>query len=113
MSGPLAGSAEDRDWVLKAGCRSSGQDPDDWFTGGEDAGRDRRAHQAATARAKLVCATSCTVREECLAEALAREGGVTPGFRHGIWGGLTAGQRYRLWQERQRRVADAPVGPGP
>ncbi len=49
----------------------------------------RAAKAAREAHAKEICA-SCTVRDDCLDEALAN------GERHGIWGGLTDVERADL-----------------
>jgi WhiB family redox-sensing transcriptional regulator len=50
---------------------------------------------AAVSEAKTVCAR-CAVREECLVAGLAEE--------HGIWGGLTVGER-RVLRRSQRGEA--------
>ena len=49
----------------------------------------RSAKAAREQRAKAVCA-GCTVREQCLEQALDQ------GERYGIWGGLTDGERSHL-----------------
>ncbi|HEX6392719.1 MAG TPA: WhiB family transcriptional regulator [Acidimicrobiales bacterium] len=46
-------------------------------------------------RAKLICST-CPVREQCLAWAMATE------QRDGIWGGRTAKERLRLSRTNRR-----------
>jgi WhiB family redox-sensing transcriptional regulator len=50
------------------------------------AGERKRERHAREQRAKAVCAT-CTVRSECLAQAVA------DGERYGVWGGLTFEER--------------------
>ena len=78
-----------RAWMQQAACR--GVDPDLFFPvgpGGPGA--------ESTRRAKEVCGR-CTVREACLAYALAS------GCTDGIWGGLTERERRGL-----RRPSVAP-----
>jgi WhiB family transcriptional regulator, redox-sensing transcriptional regulator len=71
-------------WARQALCAQAG--PDAWFP-------DKGEADLARAAAK-VCAR-CPVSGPCLAHALAtRE-------PHGIWGGLTARQRYQLLAERE------------
>ena len=67
-----------------------------------EAGQDTRA-------AKRVCAR-CPVRAGCLEEAMALD---VPGARHGVAGGLSAGERSVLAQQRGPspvRPADAWLG---
>lgn len=67
----------DADWQTGAACR--GCDPDVFFpTADEDA-----------ADAKVICA-GCSVRDECLAFAMASD------QRHGVWGGLSEKDRAAL-----------------
>ena len=61
-----------------------GADPNLFFP--EDNGRGAEAQANA---AKAICAT-CSVREECLDDALLRK------EAHGIWGGLTPAERKRI-----------------
>jgi WhiB family redox-sensing transcriptional regulator len=68
------------DWAAQAACR--GRDPRLWFP--------HRGDTVSIAVAKAVCAT-CPVRAECLGEALA-----APFDASGIWGGMTANERYEL-----------------
>ncbi len=71
---------EERPWVVFAACREA--DADDFFGG------SREAERAAMA----ICAI-CTVRDECLSQALeTRE-------RFGIWGGETEKARKRLLRD--------------
>jgi WhiB family transcriptional regulator, redox-sensing transcriptional regulator len=71
-------------WARQALCAQA--DPDAWFP---DKG------QADLARAAAKVCAHCPVAAECLAHALAtRE-------PHGIWGGLTARQRYQLLAEQE------------
>ncbi|MFF7753298.1 WhiB family transcriptional regulator [Streptomyces sp. NPDC007971] len=67
-------------WAEHAACRST--DPDELFTPG-----------AAQHQAKTVC-TGCTVRTECLAEALDER------IEFGIWGGMTERERRALLRRR-------------
>jgi hypothetical protein len=58
-------------------------------------------------QAKQICA-ACPVRLACLADALAEEGGRSPGNRHGIRGGLSPnGRRGRYERSRQAQQAAA------
>jgi WhiB family redox-sensing transcriptional regulator len=71
-------------WRRQAACASTDPGlfypPDGWIG------------QVAVEAAKAVCA-GCPVRADCLADALAWE---RPIDRHGVLGGLTAGERARL-----------------
>lgn len=51
---------------------------------------------AAVRTAKTICRRQCTVREQCLALALEREGNADRYSRDGIWGGLTPQERAAL-----------------
>ena len=64
------------DWSARAACRAS--DPDALFVQG-----------AAQNRAKAVC-VGCTVRTECLADALDTR------IEFGVWGGMTERERRAL-----------------
>src|SRR5690349_20507897 len=77
-AGPVTG----RDWRAHAACR--GTEPELFFPATESG----PARAAQVAAAKAVCAR-CPVREQCLAEALAR-------IPYGIAGGLTEYERRRL-----------------
>lgn len=80
-----------RDWMDDARCLDA--DPDTFFP---DKG-------GSTREAKRIC-DRCTVREDCLAYAMANE------ERYGIWGGMSERERRRL-----RRIANArptPAAPG-
>ena len=72
------------DWTARAACK--GTDPDELFVQG-----------AAQNRAKLIC-RGCTVRTECLADALDNR------IEFGVWGGMT---------ERERRLAEHFVAAHP
>jgi hypothetical protein len=48
--------------------------------------------------ATYICRNSCPVREACLAEAMTTEGNATDKHRFGIYGGLTAIERARLYK---------------
>ena len=63
------------DWTARAACK--GTDPDELFVQG-----------AAQNRAKLIC-RGCTVRTECLADALDNR------IEFGVWGGMTQRERPR------------------
>jgi WhiB family transcriptional regulator, redox-sensing transcriptional regulator len=95
---PLKGATVDRDWCspgrstavsafnenwrLVAACRTA--DPDLFFP----VSSHGRALDDVT-RAKAICA-QCGVHHECLAFA------VVTHQRHGVWGGMTEDERYRL-----------------
>jgi hypothetical protein len=82
-------------WATRAAC--AGATLDDFF------------EERATAYALALCAR-CPVRSECLAEAMAAEGGANAAGRHGIFGGLGPTERAEL--RRQARQA-APAEPTP
>ncbi|MGW6695589.1 WhiB family transcriptional regulator [Rhodococcus sp. NPDC054953] len=80
-------------WINDAACR--GQDTDLWFPGpAGDSG-------AAGIR---IC-QQCSVREQCLADAMAEERGLSREQRHGIRGGLTRKQRAEL--DRKTSLGEA------
>jgi hypothetical protein len=56
--------------------------------------------------ARRICAP-CPVRKECLAEAMAMEGGRSAKSRFGIRAGLTGGQRRVLYEELRKRKKQA------
>ncbi|CAB4547075.1 MAG: WhiB family transcriptional regulator [Actinobacteria bacterium] len=68
------------DWIAKAACQTSA--PDELFVQG-----------AAQNRAKSVC-MNCTVRTECLADALDNR------VEFGVWGGMTERERRSLLRRR-------------
>jgi WhiB family redox-sensing transcriptional regulator len=68
------------DWTSRAACQES--DPDELFVQG-----------AAQNRAKLIC-RGCTVRTECLADALDNR------IEFGVWGGMTERERRALLRRR-------------
>ena len=68
------------DWTSRAACKES--DPDELFVQG-----------AAQNRAKLIC-RGCTVRTECLADALDNR------IEFGVWGGMTERERRTLLRRR-------------
>jgi WhiB family redox-sensing transcriptional regulator len=68
------------DWTVAAACR--GMDPDELFVQG-----------AAQNRAKAVC-SGCSVRTECLADALDNR------VEFGVWGGMTERERRALLRRR-------------
>src|SRR6185312_5495054 len=68
------------DWTARAACK--GTDPDELFVQG-----------AAQNRAKLIC-RGCTVRTECLADALDNR------IEFGVWGGMTERERRALLRRR-------------
>ena len=70
----------DTDWAAQAACRTT--DPDTLFVQG-----------AAQNRAKAIC-VGCTVRTECLADALDNR------VEFGVWGGMTERERRALLRRR-------------
>jgi WhiB family redox-sensing transcriptional regulator len=68
------------DWSVRAACRAT--DPDALFVQG-----------AAQNRAKALC-MGCSVRTECLADALDNE------VEFGVWGGMTERERRALLRRR-------------
>jgi WhiB family redox-sensing transcriptional regulator len=70
----------DTDWAAQASCRTT--DPDTLFVQG-----------AAQNRAKAIC-VGCTVRTECLADALDNR------VEFGVWGGMTERERRALLRRR-------------
>lgn len=81
-------SVDGQEWRLRAACR--GMDPDLFFPS--------RGDRVATEKAKEIC-SRCPVRADCLAHAL----NIAPSFDHGIYGGLTRGERAAI---RRRRSSD-------
>jgi WhiB family redox-sensing transcriptional regulator len=73
------------DWTARAACK--GTDPDELFVQG-----------AAQNRAKLIC-RGCTVRTECLADALDNR------IEFGVWGGMTERQRRALLKQHPEVVS--------
>jgi WhiB family redox-sensing transcriptional regulator len=75
-------------WHLQASCR--GPESELFFPPATPERREDR--DARETRAKRIC-NECAVRSECLDFALrVRE-------PHGIWGGLTEGERRNLWSD--------------
>jgi WhiB family redox-sensing transcriptional regulator len=69
-----------QDWAAQAACR--GQQPDQLFVRGAEQNK-----------AKQVCG-ACSVRTECLAEALDNQ------IEWGVWGGMTERERRALLRRR-------------
>lgn len=99
VRGPAAHDATTPDtasgWVDDALCAKTGPDDHTWFP-------DRRG--SATA-AKALCG-ACPVTAACLDHAMTIEGGAHRSDRHGVWGGLTPAERWRLARARGRPCAD-------
>jgi len=83
-------------WYYQAACE--GEWTNDWFP--DD--REYRGGTPNSERAKQICNTVCTVRLECLAEAMIEE---QKGPRFGIRGGLTATERRSLAKKLRRYYA--------
>lgn len=88
-------------WRRHALCAEAGADPDLFFPDGDS---PRYAAQIGEA---LAYCRACPVVAECLDAALRDEGGRVKTYRYGIRGGLTRGQRYRLYQRQARARATA------
>jgi WhiB family redox-sensing transcriptional regulator len=73
-------STWNNDWSRQAACKNS--DPDSLFVQG-----------AAQNRVKAICA-ACSVRTECLADALDNQ------IEFGVWGGMTERERRALLRRR-------------
>lgn len=71
-------------WMTDAECTQ--YDPDMWFSPDGDPHTARRA--------KTVCQTRCTVREQCLQHALSNN------EQHGIWGGMDVDERRALRRKK-------------
>ena len=82
------------EWEQSAAC--TGADVNAWFPSTPNGG----------AEAKRTCWNKCPVREQCLAAAMTEEHGAHRDRRHGIRGGLTAGERADL-ADRLDRQQDA------
>jgi len=80
------------DWQLRARCR--GLPAEIFFTGDDDRGLRRVAHEQA---AKQIC-LGCPVQRECLFHAM------ESGEAYGIWGATTPKERVAL---QQARTSDA------
>lgn len=80
MTGVVSGS-----WWREAACVDL--DPEMFFPAPSQRSRIRRA--------VAVCC-SCPVVDECLRSALRMETKRSAENRHGVWGGLTPEQRYKL-----------------
>lgn len=92
----------DREWELRAVCRS--YDPDIWFG------------KATAAAAQQLC-MQCPVRDECLEAILARESQTADTLRAGIIAGLTGAQRAAVAADRRSQLPaaakrKAPPGAG-
>ncbi|QMP84098.1 WhiB family transcriptional regulator [Streptomyces phage Alderaan] len=88
-------------WHRGAAC--AGVNVDAFFPAATDAAGRREA---------LALCRTCPVREECLAEAMAEEGGRGKTGRFGIRGGKTASARFHFHKatakaERERLAAEA------
>jgi WhiB family redox-sensing transcriptional regulator len=77
---------DDREWLSRAACAD--YPPDWWFP------EERTPEPARMAKVREVCA-GCSVRRECLDYGL-RADKAGPRGGHGIWAGLSEGQRVSL-----------------
>jgi WhiB family redox-sensing transcriptional regulator len=80
-------------WRARAACRSV--DGDLFFAADGERGLAKRRRERA---AKAVCA-GCPVRGDCAGYALANR------EPHGVWGGLSEGDRERIWRAMDGGVA--------
>lgn len=85
----------DSSWRTKAACH--GSDTKEFFP--ERVGQDA---SSIVSKCKLVC-YSCTVRTDCLTFAISNH------VNHGVWGGLSAGERRRVSLEDIPRVTRVSV----
>lgn len=90
-------------WRLRAACRD--EDPELFFPVGPAGRNNAPALERMVQRAKAVCAR-CRVIEQCLRWALDH------GEGHGIWGGMTEGERRSLVRRMDRRVAECGTRAG-
>jgi WhiB family redox-sensing transcriptional regulator len=84
--GPRAVEDQFSSWRVRAACRSV--DGDLFFAADGERGLAKRRRERA---AKAVC-LGCSVREDCAGYALANR------EQHGVWGGLSEGDRERFWR---------------
>lgn len=89
-TGAVPDTEPNRGWLKQAACRGLG---DEMFP--ENVVSELE-------RARRICAP-CPVQTECLAEAMAMEGGRTAKSRYGIRAGLTGGQRRVLYDVLRKR----------
>lgn len=79
---------------MRAACveaiKAGGAEAAWWFPTGS-----KREISQNTRLAKAICA-GCQIRERCLSEAMETERGDGQRGRHGIFGGMTPGERYKL-----------------
>jgi len=89
----------EREWELRAVCRL--MDPNVFF-------------QRSTRKEALTACSVCPVSAECLEAVLAREEGLSAGYRDGIFAGLGPGERATLarQQGQAKRPRKKPRGPG-
>lgn len=88
-------------WRDSASCREVGAEF--FFAPDPDEETDEDPLYSA-ARARAICAR-CPVRDQCLDDAMAREGTADRHSRAGVWGGLTPSQRAALARARRRKTA--------
>jgi WhiB family redox-sensing transcriptional regulator len=89
---------DNAEWMQLAACKAKGTDPEIFFP----------THDASPSlsKARKVCA-ACFVKRDCLAYALAIEGGQPAKTRDGVYAGTTGGERYRLYQRGRGRTRGA------
>ncbi|MFI0434084.1 MAG: WhiB family transcriptional regulator [Candidatus Nanopelagicales bacterium] len=81
-------------WHTEAACRDT--DPDTFYPQPEaPIGRPTTGKPDPYAAARTICA-QCPVRDQCLQEAMTEESGHGAHARHGMRGGLSPSERYRL-----------------
>jgi hypothetical protein len=84
------------DWQDQALCARPDAEPDWWAA-------DGHSTDASTA---IKWCRACPAQQQCLDEAMRREGNARGTNRHGIWGGLTPHARRDLY-DAQRQEATA------
>ncbi len=92
------GLPADLAWRNQAAC--IGHEPADFYPVSANPTADGNPERAAALRALAACAR-CTVRAECLADAVARND------KYGIQGGMTEGERETYRRNMLRRAARA------
>ncbi|MFS4107510.1 WhiB family transcriptional regulator [Streptomyces sp. PD-S100-1] len=96
--GPRRDAGAARDWQLYAACRA--EDTEVFF---REAGR---------AKARKLCG-GCAVWASCLNSVMASEDGLSAGYRHGIFAGMTGPERAALARSRAARAREEAAGSGP
>jgi len=81
----------DTGWMLRAECSKDPKVFDLFFPSQQESSREKYSH------ARRVCAR-CPVKSPCAAYAISND------IIHGLWGGMTRGQRKKLTLEEKREI---------